>query len=534
MAEKVFSKFSITPDKGTYQTGEEVVLTLTVSSTIGLRAALEICYWQGLVKVSKQMQDWPLQPGRNQRTVTFQAPADQSFPSYGVDACLSVTGEESQCSTAFDFLRDWTEFPRYGFICDFTPARKNAEATLQTLTRFHLNGLQFYDWQYRHDELIPPADDFVDPLGRPQSLQAVRDLIAAAHRHGMKAMPYLAIYAASAKFWHAHPEMALYDEKHELIPFGEEFLGIMDPTAGKGWSQHLLAECQRVLEALPYDGLHIDQYGEPQTGFDQEGEPVDLPRAFGDFIRAAVAQYPGRPVLFNAVKNWPIESLAQAPVSFNYIEIWPPKTTYWDVAEIVRNARRLSGQKPVVIALYIPANRPLNHLLADAIIHACGGTRIEVGENGRLLSDPYFPKHEAMPSALSEGIRRQTELVMRYACWIGPQVNENETVPVTAPAGIFSAYRATKAGASISLINLQADAPLNWNEEHIDPETIKNFEISLAFSEIVEDVWLATADQDSLEATPIHFEQEEGLLTITVPALKIWDVLLIKTSTKDR
>lgn len=534
MVQRLFLDFSIAPDKGTYLNEEEVSLELRVTARETCNASLELHYWRGLEEVCHQIQDWPLKAGSNQKEIVFGVPANLSGGGYGVEARLSSGGEEARCETAFDFLCDWAEFPRYGFVCDFTPDRQDAEATIQALARFHLNGLQFYDWQYRHDDLVPPTDEFIDPLGRPQSLQAVRDLIAAAHRHGMKAMPYLAIYAASAKFWHAHPEMALYDEKHQLVPFGEEFLGIMDPTAGTGWSQHLLTECCHVLETLPFDGLHIDQYGEPQTGFNQEGEPVDLPRAFSDFIQAAVDQHPRRPVLFNAVKNWPIDSLTKAPVAFNYIEIWPPKITYWEVAEIVRNARHLSGQKPVVIALYIPANRPINNLLADAVIHACGGTRIEVGENGRLLSDPYFPKHEAMSPSLGEGIRRQTELLMRYSDWISPQVSENEAVQVTAPAGVFTAYRDAKAGASISLVNLQAGVPLNWNEDHAAPEKFKDFEVSLAFSEPVENVWLSTADQDSLAAVSIHFMQTEGKLTVIVPELKIWDVLLIKTSTQVR
>ena len=123
---------------------------------------------------------------------------------------------------------------------------------------------------------------------------------------------------------------------------------------------------------------------------------------------------------------------------------------------------------------------------------------------------------------------------MRYSDWISPQVSENEAVQVTAPAGVFTAYRDAKAGASISLVNLQAGVPLSWNEDHAAPEEFKDFEVSLVFSELVESVWLATADQDSLTAASIRFEQIEGRLIIIVPELKIWDVLLIKTSMQVR
>ena len=287
-------------------------------------------------------------------------------------------------------------------------------------------------------------------------------------------MPYLAIYAASAAFWKSHPEWALYDQDQAPIPFGDDFLGIMNPVAGGEWGLHLLAECQNVLEKLPFDGLHIDQYGDPKTAFDRQGQAVDLPKAFADFISSAVRQHPDVPVLFNAVGNWPIKSLAKAPTAFNYIEIWPPKTAYTDLAEIVRNARLLSEEKPVVIALYLPANRPINNRLADAMILSAGGTRIELGENARLLSDPYFPKHEAMDACLSENLRRQIELIIRYADWISPLVSECRLPVDNLPKGIEHFCRKTTKGYSLSLVNLSADQPLHWNEEHDQP-AIKRF-----------------------------------------------------------
>jgi dextranase len=432
----------------------------------------------------------------------------------------------SACETAFDVLPDWTVFPRYGFVCDFSPLRQNVEATIETLNRFHINGLQFYDWQYRHDTLVPPQDEFSDPLGRPLSLKITKALIDSAHRHGMKAMPYLAIYAASAVFWKSHPDWALYDQDHKSIPFGEDFLGIMNPVVPGQWSAHLLAECQKVLTQLPFDGLHIDQYGDPKTGFDEQGQPVDLPKAFFDFVTAAVKQHPQMPVLFNAVGNWPIESLAKAPTAFNYIEIWPPRTTYGDVADIVRNARQLSGEKPVVIALYLPANRPINNRLADAMILSAGGTRIELGENGRLLSDPYFPKHEAIDASFSETLRRQLELVIRYEEWISPIISESALPRMQMPAGIQPFFRKTAKGYSLSLVNLGNAGILNWNEDHSQPEIKHEFTLEISLEEPVEKIWLVSADRDLLSPLPLEFAAAGNQVTIQVPSLEIWDVLL--------
>jgi dextranase len=524
------SNFQATPDCGSYPPGQAVTLLVSAESTQVVQAVLEARLFRGLELIGRQRKECVLQPGHNEFRFSFQ-PGSVAPAGYGVEVEVEdlSTGESLKCQTAFDVLNSWVEFPRYGFLCDFSPARQNSDATIETLNRFHLNGLQFYDWQYRHDSLVPPQDDFTDPLGRPLSLKATKDLIAAAHRHGMKAMPYLAIYAASAVFWKAHPQWALYDQDHHLIPFGEDFLGIMNPVAGGEWARHLLGECCQVLEQLPFDGLHIDQYGDPKVGFDDQGQPVDLPGAFSDFIRAAVEQHPQVPVLFNAVGNWPIEALAKAPVAFNYIEIWPPKTAYTDVAEIVRNARQLSGQKPVVIALYLPANRPLNNRLADAMIFSAGGTRIELGEEGRLLSDPYFPKHEAIDASFSEQLRRQIELVVRYADWVSPLLPESALPPLQGPAGLEYFFRKTTAGYSLSLVNLGGAQPLQWNEAHDPPELLKNFSITLRITEKVAKIWLVSPDGQSLSPQALEFTVSASGVEIHVPSLEIWDVLFIET-----
>lgn len=530
LSASVILNLQVTPDCGSYAPRRLVSLKVTAVSTQSTPVSLEAKYFRGLDLVGRQYKEWQVQAGQNELLLTFQ-PGQTAPAGYGVD--LTLTGPSIptalSCQTAFDVLETWTQFPRYGFLSDFSPARLDSSATLEQLNCFHLNGLQFYDWQYRHDSLVPPQDEFTDPLGRPLSLKITQDLIAAAHQHNIQAMPYLAIYAASAAFWKSHPDWALYDQEHHLIPFGDDFLGIMNPEAGGLWANHLLAECKRVLAQLPFDGLHIDQYGDPKTGFDVQGRPVDLPLAFADFIRAAVQQHPQMPVLFNAVGNWPIDSLAKAPVAFNYIEIWPPKTAYTDVAEIVRNARRLSGEKPVVIALYLPAARQVNNRLADAMIFSAGGTRIELGENGRLLSDPYFPKHEAIDPDFSEQLRRQIELIVRYSDWISPLLPESPLPAVQGPEGLAYFFRKTAKGCSLSLVNLTAKQPLQWNEAHATPQPMHDFELTLALKEPVKAVWLVTPDAAELAAQALQFESVSGQLKIRVPALEIWDVLLIET-----
>jgi dextranase len=141
-----------------------------------------------------------LQVSHFQQTIAvdWTAPAKPAGYSAKLEI-LSANDLPALCATtAFDVLSNWTDFPRYGFLTDFSPSRPDPQSVFHQLTHFHINGLQFYDWQYRHDQLLAPTEEYLDPLGRAMSLACVRKLVDVAHQHGMAAMPYLAIYAASA------------------------------------------------------------------------------------------------------------------------------------------------------------------------------------------------------------------------------------------------------------------------------------------------------------------------------------------------
>jgi dextranase len=407
------------PCKGVYPPGEAIAFEAVIEAPEATEGELQLTVHH-LAQVLNSIHI-PLHVEAGAQSVPIVLNVAQDHPrGYGLEAVLldregRVVGT---VSTAFDVQRSWTDYPRYGFLTGFSPDPGEDEA-IGWLVRFHVNGLQFYDWQYRHDQLLAPSERYTDPLDRQLSLAKVRRLIEGAHTHGMATMAYLAVYAASLSFAGAHPDWRLHTEQGEPLDF-ESFLGLMDPTPGGPWSEHLLTECSRTLAALPFDGLHVDQYGEPRVGSNARGEPVDLPAAFAGFVAALKDRFPSAPVTFNAVKNWPIEELARAPIDFVYIELWPDTPGYPEVLDIVQGARELSGGKPVVVAQYIPASHTANLQLSQALIFALGGSRIELGEERRLLSDPYFPKHEAISQDLERILRRIYDFVVRYGELIGP------------------------------------------------------------------------------------------------------------------
>jgi len=526
------------PAQGSTVPGETITLIVEFESSVPETITLQISIQHFSETPMIIEQTVHIASGKQSAQIQWTPPARPAGYAARLEILYPNKPHTLSVTTAFDVLSSWTDFPRYGFLSDFSASREDPEPVLKTLTRFHINGLQFYDWQYRHDQFMAPTENYIDPLGREMSLASVRKLVDAAHRHGMVALPYLAIYAASADFWRAHPSWALYNETGTPIPFGEDFLGLMDPSRGGPWSRHLLAQAAHTLERISFDGLHIDQYGEPKIAWDARHQLVDLPRAFIDFIQSACDRHPNQTILFNAVGNWPIEVLAESAVDFMYIEVWPPDVEYGDLAEIVLNAVRLSHGKSVVIALYLPASHPSNILLADAVILACGGTRIELGEDGRLLADPYFPKHEEISAGLCSQLRQFSDFAVRNGEWLRPyrlsstekkHWANGELNPgfISMDDFIWTVIRRYPSLLIVKLINLSGlDAHQRWDEAHASPAPCQNITLKIQMHQRPAQILWDCPEQTN-GPLALDFEHFNGTLTFQIPQINFTGLVAI-------
>lgn len=522
--------FQFFPLCGTFNPGQQISLQLGLprraDHNYPLQITLEIWKMMEPIFVQKiQIQD----SEQIQDQILTWSPPPGALGGFG--ARVEITDAEGSAlgssMTAFDILQEWTDFPRYGFLSDFSPGRNDQDAVLKDLLRYHINGLQYYDWQYRHDQLLPPAETYADPLQRELSLAVIRRFLDLSAYYGVKSMPYMAVYAASLDFWKRHPEWALYDEEGEPYRF-EDFLGIMDPTAGSPWTAHIQAECARVLDELDFDGIHVDQYGEPRTGRNASGEPVNLPAAFQDFINQLKQDQPGKTIVFNAVKNWPIEALADSLADFQYIEIWPPETSYQDLSRILIQSRSLSGGKPVIIAAYISADHEANVRLADAVTFAQGGARIELGEGNRLLTDPYFPNHEPISESLQDYLGNYYDFLVCYEDLIGPAVHRSQDLQVSAPPGVRSTVCQRNGNLSICLINQTGLGQAQWDQAHNLPEQQVNFDLAVPVTGEISGVWWGSPDLADWRLRSLPWQEESGICRVTIPRLEVWGTLVIQ------
>lgn len=393
-------------------------------------------------------------------------------------------------ATAFDVLGSPRERPRYGFVSEFGPDRDDVRETADWLTRLHVNVVQFYDWAYEHARLVAPDDDdFVDPCGRLTSHRTARALVAECARIGALSMGYAAVYGVGHDHAKQHPEQLLYHR--EGSPWAlADLLEIGNLAEGNPWRSHITGQFGEAVEALGFDGLHLDTYGSPKIAWDVDGRPVDLAVEFPGFLREVRAALPDATLFFNNVNDYPTWTSARAPLDATYIEVWDPHTDYAHLRTLALSAELRAPGRPVILAAYLTAFAAgdddaarWSARLALATAFAHGAHYLLVGENGRVLTHPYYPKF-ARPGAVSVALLRQW---FDFAVAAGDVLyapdaadvthahfssDENDDLAVTAPApvspdpvagALWTVLRRARGASTVHLIDLTAQTSPAWN-----------------------------------------------------------------------
>jgi dextranase len=534
---------SVTPGKAFYQPGQAVMLNIRTGGATRVEVTI--------THLADTVHTFELETQDNMAALPWTPPAIAPR-GYGVTArLLDEDGIVlATASTAVDVLDNWLQAPRYGFLSQFEAGRNDSDATMNALLRYHVNGLQFYDWQYRHEELVPPEEDYSDLLGRHMSLDTVHKLIDAAHARGIAAMPYTAIYGASVAFYREHPDWALYERPDHPYEFGDNFLMIMDPSPDSPWTDHLMGEFGRVLDDLPFDGIHLDQYGAPKVGTNAAGERIDLAEAIPGFInRTAEVVQEKRgdqgAVIFNAVGNWPVDTVAPSDEDAVYIEVWEPYRDFMDLYRLVSNAEQLGGGKPVIIAAYIHPEWKANVRLANAVIFASGGTHLELGEPGAMLADPYFPKFGVMDDAMQTIMQNYYDFLARYEEVLAlDTANASDRAKALVIDGIETQKLRSKDRVAViarqgqdletfSLVNFMGIDSGRWDTAlSKGPDAQSDLAVQIHTDRPVARVWYASPDEGRLDAQPVDFttgaDEAGSFIALTLPRLAYWTMIVVE------
>lgn len=546
------TKVQLSTDRAAYVPGETV--TVALEGTIGPQARVR---YQHLGRI---VEDLPVAGNRWNWT-----PPTEDFRGYLAEVYLpDGETEEIVGAIAIDVSSDWTRFPRYGFLSDFTEmSEARIDGVIERLNRHHINGIQFYDWHYKHHRMIPgtpgePAASWQNIFGDEVQFRTVERYIQSAHARNMKAMFYNLIYGVleDAASDGVQESWCLYEDperkarnRHALFePFVSDIY-LVDP-ANSGWLQYLVGDIANVYASLPFDGFHMDQLGERGQLYDAAGRPLNLVESFGTLLTTVHRSNPARYQVLNAVNQFGQPEIAAAPTSFLYTEVWDPNVTYDDLARIIQENGRLSGgSKNSVIAAYVnygladgegAFNTP-SVLFTNAVIFAFGGAHIELGEH--MLGKEFFPNDNlAMRPDLTEALVNYYDFLVAYQNLLRDGGTLNQPIlssssdhplePWPGGAGRIAYQGKEVAGRQvIHLLNFTGAATMNWRDDHgiqPYPDTIHEMPLRLAVPQPVRRIWFATPDDRHGAAQQLEFTQHSGEVVFTLPSLEYWSMVVVE------
>ncbi len=113
----------------------------------------------------------------------------------------------------------------------------------------------------------------------------------ATHSAGAQAIAYAAVYGAGREYADEHPDEVLHHRDGRPWMLGD-FLWIMDVSRGSTWSRHVVAQMGEAVRQVGFDGLHLDQYGDPKVAATTVGAVVDLADGFVALIEAVRQELP--------------------------------------------------------------------------------------------------------------------------------------------------------------------------------------------------------------------------------------------------
>lgn len=542
----------ITTDKAVYKPGETV--RFSIDGT--LPSSAHVRYRHGATVIA----DEPL----SATSWTWTPPHDD-YTGYLADIYTTAgTNQETLYATiGVDVSSDWGRFPRYGFIASYG-SDKTSEviaSEMAMLNRCHINGLQFYDWQYKQHWPLggtPGAllDSYKDIANRDNYTSVVKDYIDQAHSLGMKAMFYDLCFGAfdDAKTdgvddrWYMYTDRNHSEKDCVRLPSGwKSDIYLVDPS-NTGWQTYFADRVDDVYTAIPFDGFHIDQLGKRNTLYDYYGSQINLPNGYASFVKAMKERQPDKRLVMNAVSNYGADKIVSTGcMDFMYTEMWGSEDKFVDLYNVIKaNTRSSGGKLKQVYAAYMNYNHQQPKfnvpgvLLTDAVMFALGASHLELGDDHMLCSE-YFPNSDVK---MSEDLKKHivsyydfltayqnllrdggTEIVSDLAT-SKTDVRINSWPPVLGAVTTFSKW--VDNTQVVHLLNFRQANSLSWRDidgTMPEPDAIENLTLRL-HAKNVKKLWVASPDYLGGAAQELQYRQEGDDVVFTVPQLKYWTMIV--------
>ncbi|MDO9258122.1 MAG: glycoside hydrolase family 66 protein [Bacteroidales bacterium] len=549
-----FNNVSISSDKAVYNSGDEV--TFTIENT-ALPATAKVRY--------KHLNTILSEVAITGATWKWTTPATD-FAGYIAEVYSSENGTETIYSAiGIDVSSSWQKFPRYGFLSKFSPLSDDEINTvISNLNRYHINGLQFYDWHNKHHKPLPlsgtvPAATWKNIINSDIYFSTVQKYIGSAHNRNMKAMFYNLVYGAweNADADSVQKEWYIFkDNTHtnkDFHPLSSPFLSniyLLDPS-NTAWQTYIENQNKIVYQFLDFDGFHMDQLGDRGSRFTYDGTFLNLSQTFKPFINAIKADEPQKDIVMNAVSQYGQQGIAEAASDFLYTEVWSPFDSYNDLANLIKQNNTYSNNsKNTVLAAYMNYDMANNKgyfntpsvLMTNAVIFAFGGSHLELGEH--MLGKEYFPNNNlTMKDDLKIALTSYYDFLAAYQNLLrdGGTFNDVSLSSIDNKISIakwpasqgYVACFGKRVGSSqvIHLINFKDSKTTNWRDNtgiQIAPALIKDAQLTLTSDAAVKKIWVASPDIIGAASRSVNFAQSGNKVSFILPELKYWSMIVVE------
>lgn len=511
-------------------------------------------------------------------------PPRRDFTGYFVDVRLTDSaGEElARSETSVDVSSEWNRFPRYGYLAHYSRAEgARPNDWVAELNRFHIDGLEFYDFQDRHEQplagtIAHPDSHWLDIAGRDIERDVLDEYIAAAHQHNMMAMAYNSAYSAYADAfadgsgvqlqwatWNtANAPRTLTAAKSLNLPTNgtwETHRLIFMNMDSSAWQRYLFSRMAQLFKVYPFDGWHIDTFG-AHGAYAYDRSYVNFISGFRSFVDSA-SQTLHKRVVLNTVSTQGEEQIARSKADFVYSELWNQNETYDSILTAADRVHEANPDAGLVFAAYLHRadgksrtptcgtqfNMP-SVLLADATIFAAGASHIELGDGSRMLSSEYFPNDNSfqVSPSLRIALRHYYDFLTAYENILRDDVRpldlsvdlpNRPSSSDGSPNKVWYIGRQSGDRVIVHLINLLGSSSDHWRDVQVDrPDAplLQQVHVRIHLRQEILSAGWSSPDVDGGRFHALRYTRGSAAsgsyIELLLPSLKYWDVIVLKTS----
>jgi len=568
------------PAKARFAPSEPANLVIELNGKLEGTAKVSATVWR-LGKAAGECGPVPLVPGSSNNLILSCSVPPEDFQGYLVTVRLTDANGRpfDERQTAIDVSSDWKRFPRYGYLAHYNSDEgTKPQIWVNELNRFHINGLEFYDFQYRHDQPLAgtvahAAASWKDIAARTIDGATVTALIDQAHRYNMMAMAYNVSYSAyDDVFSRQHDPLPLKwgtwntpdgdrsaataKSLHlQATDWSTKHLFYMNQNDLE-WQKYLFGKMHDLLIVYPFDGWHIDTFGE-RGAYAFDGTYVDYIAGFRSYIDHASAVLHKR-IVMNAVNAMGQDYIARSAADFVYSELWEDHETFASILDTAEQVHLANPQAGFVIAAYVNRREAQDRtqlavkqfnlpsvLLTDAAIFASGAAHIELGDGDRMLSSEYFPADTCttVSPELQHSLRHYYDYLTAYENYLRDGVTPaaveiriagQRTDPLAVPNTVWTIARQKGDVTMVHLINLLGSDDPHWRDlgfNRPEPPLLKTLQVQIASTENIRSIGWASPDVDGGQFHSIPFQIHKNgsiaWIEFTLPELHYWDTVFL-------